>query len=212
MINTKNFTSKLAQVTTLTGIIACSLGAGISNASVITFNSLSGGNLDPFTGTTEGNFTVTPTKGNWFVGQVFGNPTPSILAGPISQPTTSSVNVTENTTRLFTFDSVDLTSNAKGGSEFSVQGFLNNGLVLSTIGKIDLNNSFTTILSPDSRQILDLLRITITPAPEVSSLNLDNINVTTAVPEPSNLDFFLGLATVGALALLKKKVAKTIKV
>lgn len=81
MINTKNFTSKLAQVTTLTGIIACSLGAGISNASVITFNSLSGGNLDPFTGTTEGNFTVTPTKGNWFVGQVFGNPTPSILAG-----------------------------------------------------------------------------------------------------------------------------------
>lgn len=206
-----NFINKLTKTTALTAFVACSLGAGIANASVITFNSLSGGNFDPFTGTTEGNFTVTPTEGDWFVGQLFGNPTPSIFAGPISQLTTSSINVTENTTKLFTFASVDLTSNAARGSEFSIQGFLNNQLVLSTTGTIDLNNSFTTIPSTNSQQILDSLQIILTPAPEVSSLNLDNINVTTAVPEPSNFGGLFGLGMLSIFVLRRNKVQKQLR-
>ncbi|WP_373527044.1 PEP-CTERM sorting domain-containing protein [Nostoc sp.] len=211
MINTKNFTKKLVKTTTLTAFVACSLGAGIANASIISFSSLSGNNFDSFTGTTEGNFTVTPTEGDWFEGQVFGNPTPSIFTIPISQLTTSSINVTENTNKLFTFASVDLTSNAARGGEFSIQGFLNSQLVLSTTGTIDLNNSFTTILSTDSQQILDSLQIILTPALEVSSLNVDNINVTTAVPEPSNSGLLFGLGILSTLALRRKKLANTVK-
>ncbi len=169
------------------------LGSGISQAAFIDFNGLPGNNGDPFTSFSEAGFNVAASSGNFQVGKAFGNPTPSIFSG--SQ--TSSVDVTEIGPGTFTFSQVDLGNAGGGVPSYTIQGFLNNALVLSTSGSLTAPFTFTTVSSPNSNQQLSLLRISFNRG-TTSSYNIDNIGVNVAVPEPSSLAL-LGIA--GTMAL-----------
>ena len=80
------------------------------HATTITFSSLSGANLSPFTIDTEGGFTVIPTLGTWLQGHVYGNPAPSILDASFLNPGRAEISVTYGG-GLFTFNSLDFSSN-----------------------------------------------------------------------------------------------------
>ncbi len=169
-----------------------------SQASLITidFGPLAGANEDPYTGHVEDGFTVTPVQGEWFEGHQFGNPEPSIFAGPIFFPVQSAIQVTGG---QFSFQSVDLSSNSRPDSPFLIEGFLNNVLVLSQAGTIDDINTFNLIASANPATVLDRLRIQITPADlETTSMNIDNIVLNVGngtAPEPSGIALLgLGLA------------------
>jgi hypothetical protein len=183
-------------------VFAFGAAANPAKASLITFNNLGGANEDPYTGHTEGNFTVTPTGGSWFQGQIFGNPTPSIFAGPVGSPSVSSIRVEETSNGIFTFGGVDLTSNGAPGTSYTIQGFLNSTLVLSQTVTINSVNTFETIASSDTSMLLDELTITGTPGSNVTSFNIDNIEVSesnaSAAPEPATLT----LLGTGVLSLL----------
>src|SRR5262249_49394620 len=113
-------------------------------------------------------------------------------------PSTASIRVTENTTGLFTFGSVDLSSNTAPNSAYLIQGFLSNIPVLTETGTIPVTNTFVTVASVNPSQVLDRLSIHITPAPHTTSANVDNINVSPAVPEPGSL-VLLGIGALGLL-------------
>ena len=67
--------------------------------------------------------------------------------------------VTENTTGLFTFSSVDLVDGLAGSPVYEIEGFLNDAPVFNISGT--LPPCLTTINNPDAFQILDTLTITI---------------------------------------------------
>src|SRR5262249_55474686 len=52
----------------------------------MTFSGLTGGYPTPYPGSTEGNFTLIPTAGSWFVSTTYGNTGPSIYDGPVNSP------------------------------------------------------------------------------------------------------------------------------
>src|SRR5271165_1532742 len=89
-----NFASSTAVVSLLLLTLGFSQATGNAQTvtpsfvvgSGITFSSLPGPNLAPYTGNTEGDFTVTPTSGTWLQGTFYGNPAPSIIDGPINAP------------------------------------------------------------------------------------------------------------------------------
>jgi hypothetical protein len=91
-----------------------------ASAATITFSGLSGANGDPFTTYTESGFTVISTLGFWFQGQAFGNPVPSIFAGPLlGGPSIDAVTIAESGLR-FTFTQLDLaTANANTNYNFT---------------------------------------------------------------------------------------------
>src|SRR4051794_23624325 len=65
-----------------------------------------------FAGETEQGFTVTPTAGSFFVGNTYGNPVPSIFAGPVGSPSVSTILVTAVAAGTpFDFESIDVSSN-----------------------------------------------------------------------------------------------------
>jgi hypothetical protein len=76
------------------------LGINSASGAVITFAPLPGPNGAPYGGHVEAGFTVTPTFGMWFQSLVFGNPAPSIFAGPIGTPGISEIEVID-TSLLF---------------------------------------------------------------------------------------------------------------
>ncbi|WP_310485870.1 PEP-CTERM sorting domain-containing protein [Chamaesiphon sp. VAR_48_metabat_403] len=154
-----------------------------ATAAIISFNTLVGANGDPYLGSSEAGFTITPTLGNWFQGQIFGNPTPSIFAGPISSPSPSQINIVDSTLP-FTFAGVDLTSNTSLGTSYTIQGSFNGALVLNQVVAPTTINTFQTFASTNPTQLLDKLTILGTPGNGVSSFNIDNINVTKQVPVP----------------------------
>jgi hypothetical protein len=97
------------------------IAGGGASATTITFGGLNGANEDPFTTYTESGFTVSPTLGTWFQGQLFGNPAPSIFSGPVSgSPATDAVTVTEGGQK-FTFSQLDLAAN-NGNVNFTFTG------------------------------------------------------------------------------------------
>ena len=180
-------------------------------AATITFDPLSGANGDPYPGHTEGNFSVLASlnvSGNpaWFEAHQFGNPVPSIFAG---SPEVSSVSVTENTTGLFRFGSVDLSSNIAAGSTYDITGFLLGSPVLSQSGAIGSINTFETISSVNTSTILDLLVIELTPGAGTTSMNLDNIVLEPeeggGVPEPSTFAMMGGLIILLGTRRLRKQ-------
>jgi PEP-CTERM motif len=176
-----------------------------AQANVIDFNTLGGNTGDAFATYTEGTFTAASSKGNWFVSQSFGNPIPSIFAGPIGSPAADSqITVTGNGT--FTFSSVDVSSN-NAASNYELQGFLNGKLVFDQTGAVPEGfpvAGFDTIANAAAGNVVDRVLIDLFPTGGPSSINLDNIVVTPAappppptVPEPSSL----ALLSLGGLTL-----------
>jgi len=171
--------------------VVCLLCEGSHAA--ITFDSLSGANDDPYPGSTEGNFSVMPTTGTWREDHLGGNPVPSIY----SSSSLGTVIVTENTTGIFTFTSVDLGNDSSSGlGAYSIQGTLDSIVLLSLSGNMPLN--FGTIASPDPSQALDTLTIVMLKGN--APYNIDNIVVET-IPEPATL-LLLGL---GGVMLRKRR-------
>ena len=169
--------------TLITSFAATLLCVGICRADVIDFSGLAGPNGTPYFGSVEGNYTVTVNTGNWFEAFLNGNPTPDIFGNS----RVGSVDVTENTTGLFQFSSVDLDDASSGGFTYSINGFLSGSNVLSFGGTFP-GGSFPTIASTNPLQVLDRLNIQINST--TTSYNVDNIVVRT-VPEPATLGLVL---------------------
>lgn len=173
----------------------------------ITFNPLVGGNGAPYSGHNEAGFTVTPTAGSFFEAHIFGNPTPDVFAGPIGSVTTSTLQVQDSTFDPFTLVSVDLSSNSANSGSYKLEGFLGAVSVFSTVGGFSAVNTFETKLSTSSSPI-DKLLITVIPGQGVTSMNIDNIVLDTAVttPDAGTTAMLLGAAVAG-LGIARRKLA-----
>jgi hypothetical protein len=165
----------------LWALIVSTIFVPAAGAVVITFSNLAGPNFDPMPNPyVESTYSVTTASGDWFQGQNFGAPVPSIFSNSIS----AAIEVRQNTLGLFRFASVDLADASNGGPGYTLEGFLLGAPVFSTSGG-PLPSGFSTIPSPNPAAAIDLLRITMVRN-NTSSYNIDNINVT-VVPEPSSV-------------------------
>ena len=177
-------------------VLAFGASVGTASAVVIDFGGLAGANGAAFSSYAEDGFTVNAAGGSWFEGHAFGNPSPSIFAGPIGSPALSTVKVTQTGGSDFKFVAVDFSSNG-GTSTYTIQGLLNGIEVLSLSGT---TGPFNTV-SDGSGTTIDELMLTLNPTGEPGSMNVDNINVNVSavkVPEPGSLIAMLtGLAAFG---------------
>ena len=195
-----------------TVLLSCAVAAALALAgpaqgATITFDSLGGGNLTPYTGHNEGTFTVTPTSGGWVEGHLFGHPTPSIVGD--NGIATSTITVTENSTGFFTFQGVDLADANVGAPKvtYLFEGLLQNAPVFTTPGgPLSPVVAFLTVPSA-SGAVIDELRISLTTTDTLWPFNVDNIDVTTAsnpVPEPVTMAL-VGLATCGLGGYVRRR-------
>lgn len=169
-----------------------------ANAATITFDGLTGSNFDPFGSYSEGGFSVVATQGSWVEAHLFGAPTPDIFSiDPVAE-----IQVTNNLSTPFTFESVDI--GLAGGSDvkYTVTGLLNGESQFVYNGDVTSVN-FKTVLGSSSTPI-DKLLVTIDKS-GASSFNIDNIQVS-AVPEVSTLaQMCLGLAGLCVGAVSKRR-------
>jgi hypothetical protein len=172
------------------GIAALILAGGTfasaaASATTITFSGLAGANGDPVATYTEGGFTVATAVGQFFQGQLFGNPLPSLFAGPIGGgPVFDVLDVTANGGGPFNFASVDLAAN-NGNVNFTFTGFLG-GVQQYVVNGVETGRppgpfGFDTIVNPDAGIAINDLRIALNILG--TSGNVDNIGVAT-VPGP----------------------------
>ena len=162
------------------------LASAAASATTITFSGLAGANGDPVATYTEGGFTVTTTVGQFFQGQGFGNPVPSLFvaAGPVND----ALDVTANGGGLLKFASVDLAAN-NGNVNFTLTGFLG-GVQQYAVSGVEPGRGplfngtpfgFDTIVNPDAAIAINDLRITLNILG--TSGSVDNIAVN-PVPGP----------------------------
>ncbi|UTW56187.1 PEPxxWA-CTERM sorting domain-containing protein [Kordiimonas sp. SCSIO 12610] len=175
-----------------------------SKAEVITFDGLTGSNGTPFSGPyNEDGFSITAT-GAFLEAQAFGNPVPSLF---IRNGNTGTVTVTGNT---FTFNSFDLAAN-NGSAFFSIMGLLDGVNIFNIAGFVPQpasGFSFSTITTGTS-DLIDTLVFELTP--DGTSLNIDNISLTSAVPEPATwLMMIVGFALTG-FALRRHERSQTLQ-
>jgi hypothetical protein len=161
------------------------MSAGGASATTITFNGLAGANGGPFTTYTESGFTVSPTLGSWFQGQAFGNPVPSIFAGPLfGGPSIDAITVTDSVLP-FTLSALDLaTANANTAYTFTgtllgAPVFIVNLTVSSPAGVFNT----VSLPPPFLTFVIDSLVITANIGAGGTSTNIDNI-VVEKVPGP----------------------------
>jgi hypothetical protein len=184
------------------------LASAAASATIITFSGLAGANGTPVATYTEGGFTETTTLGEFFEGQQFGNPVPSLFASPgdpLGGPTNDTLAVT-NGGGLFFFDSVDLAAN-NGNVIFGFHGFLG-GVQQYAFTGVELGRppgpfGFDTITNPNATIAIDDLRIGLSILG--TSGNVDNIAVN--VPGPivgAGLPGLI-LASGGLLAWWRRK-------
>ena len=170
----------------------------IASATTIDFSNLVGANGDPYTFSSQGGFNVEALigQGSWFEAHAFGNPEPSIFAGPIGSPSISSIVVHREDDGAFTFSSVDLACNNGSNCPFQFLAFLGNTFAFDFKSSVpNLGFGFVTELNPNASMVIDKLLITISPDAGTTSMNLDNI-VVAAVPEPTTV-VLLGSALTG---------------
>jgi hypothetical protein len=162
------------------------LASAEASATIITFSGLAGANDTPVATYTEGGFTVTTTVGQFFQDQAFGNPIPSLLAGPAGGgPVNDALEVFANGGGLFNFVSVDLAAN--NGVNFIVTGSLS-GVANPAVGPITFTApgpfGFGSCCgNPEAEIAINDLRIAFNILG--TSVNVDNIRVeNVAVPGP----------------------------
>ena len=173
-----------------------------SAASTITFSGLVGPTNTPLVSYSEAGFTVT---GNGFAQVLtFGNPAPDVFgpAGAVS----GNITVTRATGGDFTFNSVDLGRPSINTPNYQFEGFLGGIAVFSSGGVLNVTiGTFGNFLSP-SAAFIDTLRISysLQGGVDLSVINVDNVNVSAAVPEPLSL-LLLGTGLLGVSARLWRK-------
>jgi hypothetical protein len=167
---------------------------------VIGFSSLSGPNDSLYTGSVEGDFVLLPTGVNWRQGLMHGSPAPSIFVGPVGNPAPAALQITTGS-GPFNFGSFEYSSN-NGDSTYAIEGYFGSELRFRQTGTLFGTYApfpFYTLLSEHPTDYLDSLYIQIIPGSVVTSVNLDNLQLT-IVPEPGNL----ALLALAALALRRR--------
>ncbi len=171
----------------------------------MSFSNLPGQTGDSYLGSTEGSFTLAPTAGSWFQSTIYGSPAPSIYDGPTGNPGVGVLLLTAAGNR-FTFGSLDFSSN-NGDSTYDIQGYLGANLIFDQTGTMPGTStpvSFSTLPSSNPSAQVDALLIELIPIivagpVHITSINLDNINVT-IVPEPGAISL-LCVAFAAAFAI-----------
>jgi len=169
----------------------------------IDFATLGGNNLDAFSSYVEHGYTVSSTAGAWKVGKLFGNPIPDVFCGGCGPGT---LEVTGGT---FNFDSVDIGNPVAPSFGITITGFLAGIQVLTetaTSPPPGTFGTFETITSNNTSQKLDELFISINTA--TSDGNVDNIVLSSAVPEPSSV-VLLSTVLLGVAFFARKRFARS---
>lgn len=162
----------------LTALFVCWMTGGETDGAIITFNALPGPQNNPYPGSTEGDFVVTPTVGDWLESHSAGNNAPSIY----SNSNRGDVEVVREDGGTFKFLLVDL-NNAFDFDlgDYVIRGLLDDDEIFKFAGMLPTNFGEVHNVN-DADEDIDRLVIRINR--DGSSYNIDNI-VLDEFPEPA---------------------------